>query len=122
MNPPSDAKTFLVQEVQSAYYHPELLHISTEGLITPEAYNASKQGKTLYEFIMKLRPDLVGFGNYPIKDPDGLQDLINNAAIAEKNLTFKNLKLIYLGQLAGAGPVFTAQFEDNQNQEPNDDF
>ncbi len=108
--PPPDAKTFLVQEVQSAYYHPELLHISTEGLISPEAYNAYKQGTTLYEFIMELRPDLVGFGNYPINDPDGLQQLINDTAVAEKDLTFKDLKLIYLGQLPGAGPVFTTQY------------
>ncbi len=108
--PPEGAKTFLVQEVQSAYYHPELLHISTEGLITPEAYNAYKQGKTLYEFIVETRPDLIGFGNYPIKDPDGLQELIKKAAVAEKDLQFKNLKLKYLGQLAGAGPVFTAEY------------
>lgn len=108
--PPEAAKVFLVQEVQSAYYHPELLHISTEGLISPESYVANKQGKTLYEFVMELQPDLIGFGKYPLKDPDGLQDLINKAAVAGKDLEFKHLKLKYLGQLAGAGPVFTAQY------------
>jgi hypothetical protein len=113
--PPPDAKTFLVQEVQSAYFHPELLHISTEGLISPEAYNAYKQGKTLYEFIMETRADLIGFGNYPIRDPDGIQTLINNAAVAGQDLQFRDLTLKYLGQLPGAGPVFAAHYGNHPN-------
>jgi hypothetical protein len=108
--PPEDAKVFLVQEVQSAYFYPHLLHISTEGLITPEVYEAYTKGQTLYDFIMELRPDLIAYGRYYLDDPDGLQKKINEAALAEENLEYKDLKLKFRGLLLGAGHHFAAEY------------
>jgi len=106
--PPDDARVFLVQEVQSAYFFPHLQHISTEGLITPEAHEAYKRGLTLYEFIMELRPDLVSFGRYYLDDPDGLQEKINTAALAGEDLQYRDLTLTFRGQMLGAGHYFSA--------------
>ena len=110
--PPDDARVFLVQEVQSAYFFPHLQHISTEGLITPEAHDAHKRGLTLYEFIMELRPDLVSFGRYYLDDPDGLQEKINTAALAGEDLQYRGLNLTYRGQMPGAGHYFSAAYTD----------
>jgi hypothetical protein len=108
--PPDDACVFLVQEVQSAYFYPHLQHISTEGLITPEAHEAYKRGLTLYEFIMELRPDLVSFGRYYLDDPDGLQEKINTAALAGQDLQYRDLTLTFRGQMLGAGHYFSVSY------------
>ncbi|MBE2181098.1 MAG: hypothetical protein IAE97_11570 [Chthoniobacterales bacterium] len=108
--PPGDARVFLVQEVQSAYFYPHLQHISTEGLITPEAQEAHQRGLTLYEFIMELRPDLVSHGRYYLDDPDGLQEKINAAALAGEDLHYRDLTLTFSGQMPGAGHYFRASY------------
>jgi len=112
VHPPNDAKTILVQEVQSAYFHPHLYHISTEGLITMEAYHAYRKGETLYDFIREMRPDLVGTGRYYLKDPDGLQNRINRAAREKSDLSFRGIQLKFLGEMAGCGPVFQAAYQN----------
>jgi hypothetical protein len=108
--PPPDARVFLVQEVQSAYWYPHLQHISTEGLITPEVHEAYLKGQTLYDFIMELRPDLIAFGRYYLNDPDGLQQKINEAALAGRNLDYRDLHLTFRGLLRGAGHYFQAEY------------
>jgi hypothetical protein len=108
--PPEDAKVFLVQEVQSAYFYPHLLHISTEGLITPEVYEAYTKRQTLYDFVMELQPDLIAYGRYYLDDPDGLQQKINTAALAEEDMEYKDLKLKFRGLLLGAGHHFEAEY------------
>ncbi len=108
--PPPEARVFLVQEVQSAYWYPQLRHISTEGLITTEVYEAYKKGQTLYDFIMELRPDLIAFGRYYLDDPDGLQQKINDAALAGRDLVYRGLHLKFRGLLLGAGHHFQAEY------------
>jgi hypothetical protein len=108
--PPPDARVFLVQEVQSAYFFPHLEHISTEGLITPEATEAYRKGQTLYDFIMELRPDLIAHGRYYLDDPDELQKKINDAAHAGADLIYRDLRLTHRGLMLGAGPHFQAEY------------
>lgn len=110
VSPPADARVFLVQEVQSAYWYPQLQHISTEGLITPEVTEAYRNGQTLYDFIMELRPDLISLGRYYLADPDGLQQKINEAALAGKDLQYRDLHLVYRGLMRGAGPYFETEY------------
>ncbi len=106
ISPPQDARTFLVQEVQSAYYHPSLDHISTDGLIDMNALEAYAEDVTVYDFIVAQRPDLVGVGRYFLKDPDGMAQRIRSAASEQATLEYRRIRLRYLGVIRGAGPVF----------------
>ncbi len=112
VEPPADARVALVQEVQSSYFYPNLLIISTEGLITPEVHEAYLKGLTVYEFIMELKPDIVAYGRYYLNDPDGLQETINQAAFLGHDVHYKDLHLKFLGDLKGSGPCFTTHFKN----------
>jgi hypothetical protein len=116
VSPPPDARVFLVQEVQSAYFFPHLEHISTEGLITPEATEAYRKGQTLYDFIMELRPDLIAHGRYYLDDPDGLQKKINDAAHAGEDLEYRDLRLTHRGLMLGAGPHFQPEYAQKKTE------
>lgn len=111
VDPPAHAKTFLVQEAQSAYFYPHLLYISTEGLITLETFLAHQKGQSLFEFIMEYRPDLISHGRYYLRDPEALQAKINEALYAGKDLRLPGVHLEYAGVMKGAGPFFIAHYD-----------
>ncbi|CAN5659764.1 hypothetical protein BH09VER1_BH09VER1_00370 [soil metagenome] len=110
LQPPVGARKILCQEIQSAYFYPGLFHVCTEGLIGLEALEARKEGKTVRQFIDEQRPDLIGPGRYPLKDPDGVIPAIRKAADAKADLELPGLKLVYLGEMAGCGPVFRTEW------------
>ena len=112
VQPPPGTKRILVQEVQSAYFYPQLYHISTEGLITLEAYAAYKKDLSVYEFIFEQKPDLVAFGRYYLRDPEGLQKQINESAKIGRDLDCKKIHLKFLGEMAGCGPIFQASYDE----------
>ena len=101
----------MVQEVQSAYYYPNLEFISTDGLIDMSAYYAMKNNLTVYEFILEKRPDIIGLGRFYLQDPDNLQAKLFENANNKSSFKIKNLFLDYLGIIKGSGPVFKVYYE-----------
>jgi len=114
IQPPAGAHKILCQEIQSAYFYPKLFHVCTEGLIGLEALQARKEGKTVRQFIDEQRPDLIGLGRYPLEDPDKVIPLIRAAAEGKENLVLPGVTLVYLGEMAGCGPVFRTEWATSQ--------
>ncbi len=96
----------LCLEVQGAAFHPELTFISSEGLITPEALAARREGLTVLEFIKQQQPDLVSILNCPLDDPDGIQNKLRKAVAAKEDVVVGDLDLVYQGWMRGTGPVW----------------
>lgn len=103
---PRDAHTLLCQEIQSAWFHPRLFHVCTEGLIGLEALEARGRDLSVIEFIREQHPDLIGTGRYPLRDPEGVSQAIDTAAVNKKNVALPGVELTYLGELPGCGSVF----------------
>lgn len=108
--PPPEARSILVQEIQSAWFHPQLFHICSEGLIGLESLEARKRDITVLEFIREQKPDLIGAGRYPLRDPEGVARAVGAAAREKRNLSLPGLELTYLGEMPGCGAVFQAHW------------
>ncbi len=111
LTPPPDSRSILCQEIQSAYFYPRLFHVCTEGLIGLEVLEARKRDLTTMDFLHEQRPDLIGTGRYPLRDPDHAAEAIREAAREKRNLALPGVTLIYLGEMAGCGEVFRAAWE-----------
>jgi len=109
--PKASDKTVLCNEVQGAYFLPQLRFISSEGLITPEALQARARGLSALEFVKELRPDLVAVSHFPLRDPDGLDAALIAAAQEQRDFAMGNVQFRYLGLMAGCGPVFRPAWE-----------
>lgn len=110
--PESDDKTVLCNEVQGAYFYPQLRFISSEGLITPEAILARENGQTAWEFARELRPDLVSVSHFPLADPEGLDGALTAAATEKRDFNLGGVHFRYLGEMAGCGAVFRPEWQD----------
>jgi len=108
-NPGPDDRVVLCLEVQGAYFYRNLRFLSSEGLITPEALEARARGLTLLEFIIEQEPDLVGWVNAPLEDPDGIKKAIDVAGEVGADLEYPGLILRYAGWMAGTGPVWRVE-------------
>ncbi|MFZ4681902.1 MAG: hypothetical protein ACOYMS_05340 [Terrimicrobiaceae bacterium] len=106
VQPGPDDRRILVQEIQSAYFYPELFHVCTEGLIGLESLEARRRDLSVLEFIQEQQPDLIGLGRYPLKDPEDVVAKIREAASAGSGLSLPGLDLVFLGPMEGCGPVF----------------
>ncbi len=111
--PPAGALTLLCQEIQSAYFYPQLTHICTEGLIGLESLEARKRNLSVLQFLQEQRPDLVGHGRYPLRDPEHVAEAIRQAGEHRQDLALPGLRLVYLGEMAGCGPVFRTEWESS---------
>lgn len=112
---PRDAHTLLCQEIQSAWFHPRLFHVCTEGLIGLEALEARRRDLSVIEFIREQQPDLIGTGRYPLRDPEGVAAAIETAAEKKKNVVLPGVELTYLGELPGCGSVFRPRWGPTPN-------
>lgn len=110
---PDGARILLCQEIQSAWFHPELFHVCTEGLIGLESLDARRRGLSVLEFIRETHPDLIGTGRYPLADPEGVVKTIREAAEARRDTELPGLRLVYLGEMAGCGSVFKCEWGPN---------
>ena len=112
---PPGANSILCQEIQSAWFHPELFHVCTEGLIGLESLEARKRGLSVIEFIHEQRPDLIGTGRYPLRDPECVVGKIKQAAENREDVVLPGVELTYLGEMAGCGSVFTPRWASSPN-------
>jgi len=108
--PGPEVKTILLQEIQAAWFHPGVRYVCTEGLIALETERARQEGWTAYEFVRSVRPDWMGVGRYPLPDPDGLEAAIDRAAADRRDFQVRDLRGVYLGNMAGGGPVFRVDY------------
>jgi hypothetical protein len=108
--PEPSHESILVQEVQGAYYYPTLRYISTDGLIAMEAFRAWQKDMTVYEFALEERPDLVGVGEYYLRDPEEMGRRIRQAMREKANVRVGKIALKYSGILRGCGHVFEAKY------------
>jgi hypothetical protein len=106
VRPEPGDRRILCQEIQSAYFYPQLFHICTEGLIGLEALEARRKNLSVLEFIREQKPDLIGVGRYPLRDPEDVARQIRAAAASKSDLSLPGLELDYLGPMEGCGPVF----------------
>jgi hypothetical protein len=113
---PNGARILLCQEIQSAWFHPELFHVCTEGLIGLESMDARRRGLSVLEFIRETRPDLIGTGRYPLEDPEGVVKTIREAAEARRDAGLPGLRLVYLGEMPGCGSVFRCEWDSSLRQ------
>ena len=100
----------LVQEAQCAFYDPNLIILSTDGLIDLKAYAAHKNGTTVEQFLLREKPDLIGFGRFYLNDPDGLEQSIAQTLKNKGRLQINGATFTYAGTLRGGGPVLRAEF------------
>lgn len=109
--PLPNEKRALVQEVQGAYYYPEIEFISTDGLVEGSLIKAWKDGLTYYEYIMQCRPDLIS--EVPVillADPDGMLEKISTTTKNKRAFKYKDLNVNYAGVMKGSGPVLHVEY------------
>ena len=109
--PAPDEKRVLVQEVQGAYYHPDLHFISTDGLVDGAIIDAWRAGDTFYDFIMEVRPDLIGRGVVVLSDPDRLAGLVEEALSTRGKASCKDFEMEYAGHLKGSGEILRIHYK-----------
>ncbi|MDA3798773.1 MAG: hypothetical protein PF692_06810 [Kiritimatiellae bacterium] len=110
-NPLDDEHSVMVLEVQGAYFYPELEFISLDGLIEGSLISALNRGLTFREYMLEMKPALVGKGPMILKDPEGLRDALDVALNSKSVGTCCGISFRYAGNLKGSGPVLRMDYD-----------
>ncbi len=103
----------LAQEVQGALFFPELVYISTDGLIAGEAYEAYVRGLTVWEFWWEQQPDLMTVERYYLPDPEGVLDQLRDAAgQGHSRFVVNGLPFERVGRIRGTGMAYRPLWDE----------